>query len=814
MKKSKIALAILAFSLPAATSMAAENTGDHSHKSSEQTNASITVIATVPPDKVATETFSSEQLKRIGANDFGSIMRYQPLISAPFSSAGSGNGKSSFDRGGYTGYNIRGLDANRVSMDIEGIPLPDATGRSYDPAAGENTFGIGRDYIDPYLYGLVSISPGAAEKNSVNNVVGGSVSFTPKSPDHYLLGDKKHYFSYTSNFDTTDHSWHNGITSAFGNNTTQLLLAYSRRDGQQTRNNSDILSTYPMRWNSDAFIINGIYNPNENNRLSAVLDFYHKSSGGTYTLLDRAGHGTSDKIIGASTQQNISQRYSALIKHEFMPENSVLIDKLESKIFYQQTHVNDNTIDNQVIPALEKTWTMSDLNTKSYGVNSEISKQYGIHSLNYGVNFSSALTRRPFKQVIDPVRTYIDYSTLQPQGDSDVYDINVWIGDTIILDKFYIVPALKYSWHKITPKGFVDPDPNALGMISRSDLDQVTNTGFIDSQLLPSLTLMYNAGDNLNTYFKYKRGVSYPNTSQMYGVWFHPSLSKLGYKASSALIGNPDLKTEASNQFELGLVGETVVGVTVRGSIFYNSYRNFIGTQIYDLREGKTGRVLNPEMAARFPENISSIYLTENRDKAYIYGAELSSNIYYGRFLNGLDGLSSTLAVGYNQGRSKSDVSGDNWIDIDSVLPVKAVVSLAWDDPQQRYGASITASFVQGKRAEDSYRQRYRASKGPLDKQAEAGRKTYMHIPGYGVIDFSAYYNVNQNFSINAGVYNITNRKYWNYASNKTLLDISVPSNFKSRANPAGLPARGAINDMALGTAPGRTWQIGITAIF
>lgn len=55
-------------------------------------------------------------------------MRYQPLVSA--------TGKSGFDRGGYTGYNIRGLEANRVSIDVDGVELPNATGRSYVSRAG------------------------------------------------------------------------------------------------------------------------------------------------------------------------------------------------------------------------------------------------------------------------------------------------------------------------------------------------------------------------------------------------------------------------------------------------------------------------------------------------------------------------------------------------------------------------------------------------------------------------------------------------------------------------------------------------------
>lgn len=40
----------------------------------------------------------SEDMQKHGGNDFGTLMRYQPLIGATGSSSGSGAGKSGFDR--------------------------------------------------------------------------------------------------------------------------------------------------------------------------------------------------------------------------------------------------------------------------------------------------------------------------------------------------------------------------------------------------------------------------------------------------------------------------------------------------------------------------------------------------------------------------------------------------------------------------------------------------------------------------------------------------------------------------------------------
>lgn len=778
---------------------------DASH---EQKNSSTMIVTeTIQPENVTTQSVSADELKKIGANNFGNIMRYQPLISAPGVNSGSHNGKSSFDRGGYTGYNIRGLDGNRVSLDINGIPLPEATGRSYAVSTGEDTFGIGRDYIDPYLYGTVKITSGRAQQNTVKNVVGGSVSFISKSPDTYLPGNKASYFSYTSAFDTLDHSLHNGVTSAFGSRNSRVLLAYSRRDGQQTRNNSGYLDAYPVRWNSDSFLINGIINPDNNNRLTGTLDFYHKSSGERAPMWKKLNStATHDSPVGTASQRNTTQRYSISLVHELTPENNSIIDTMENKVFWQQTHVSDNTFEIQNIVTSHKNWltgqetvdplenvsTFSDLNTRTFGLQSEISKQYGMQSLNYGLNFSTMYFTRPFQQIGD------NYPTFQPQGNNNIDDINVWLSDTVTISAFSVMPGLKYSWHKIKSKGFAAPsDNNALGGLTLAEINQIHSKDFTDGKLLPSLTIMYAFNSGLSTYLQYKRGVSYPTSSQIAGIWLHPKIGR----ASPAMVGNPDLKSETSNQFEWGVIGEAASGVTLRGSVFYNSYDNFIYNRKYRLRNYMTGEPQPgvESLLTKLPASISSLTIAENRDKAYIYGAELTAKVNYGSLFTAVDGLSTTFAIGYNRGKSKSSYSGDDWVDLDSVLPLKGIVSLALDDPRKRYGASITATFIKGKQAIDPVRQNFPNSvTTTFVKYAKQSKKHYMPIPGYGIVDLAVYYNVTKNININAGIYNLTNKKYWDYASNKKLTMTSDQD----------------LRDIALGIAPGRTYQIGITTRF
>ena len=94
------------------------------------------------------------------------------------------------------------------------------------------------------------------------------------------------------------------------------------------------------------------------------------------------------------------------------------------------------------------------------------------------------------------------------------------------------------------------------------------------------------------------------------------------------------------------------------------------------------------------PANIYTTYQAENRDKAYIYGAEIGSKVNFGSWFSEVEGLSANLAFGYTQGAAKSSYLDDRYIDLESVAPMKAIVGLAWDDEARGYGAAVTATFV------------------------------------------------------------------------------------------------------------------------
>ncbi|HDS5481599.1 TonB-dependent receptor domain-containing protein [Serratia liquefaciens] len=745
-----------------------------------QSEEEITVVAPVIENKSGTiTTITAQDMQKKGGNDFGSIMRYEPLISATGVSGGSSSGKSGFDRSGYTGYNIRGLESNRVGLDVDGIPQPDATGRSYVSRAGLNTFGIGRDYIDPYMYGQVEIESGATSIERSNTSIGGAVSFLPKSADQYLSPTKQTYFGYQSDYDSSNRSWHNGITAAAGDEQLRGVFVYSRRDGQETRNNSGTHQAYPANWHTNALMTSGIWQPNDEHKLTGTVDYYDKTNHTHYDSWNSAG----SAILGTAQQQSNTRRWGVSLKDEWTPYND-FVDTLTSKVYYQQTQAHDNTYMLTSTGSMERVY--SDYNVNTYGFETQIAKTWGRHTLSGGLNARLTDTERPFRE--EPAPSAFT-AIMQPESDSRSYVLGGYVQDRIQFDLdghgFAVVPGVRVAHQSTKPQNLSSLTTGST-VLTESELETLYGRSNTDTQVLPSLSFQYNLTPTLMTYLQYKRGAQFPNASQLYGSWNLGS-SYAG-TAQYALIGNADLNTETSNNLEWGVKGEVVEGVTLRTSLFYNTYKNFIAYTRYQ-------RASSPDKFANVPSNIYTIYQAENRDKAYIYGGEISTRLNFGTWFEQVNGLSANFALGYNQGKSKSSYSGDKYVDIDSVAPMKAIVGVAWDDPAKRYGAAVTATFVKGKQATATNRESYNNASGSTLTDATT---EYLRVPGYGLVDMSAYWQVARNVKLSGGVYNITDRKYRDYLSSRELTDSTQQDAY----------------DNALAVMPGRTFQLGVNVDF
>lgn len=127
-----------------------------------------------PPDETATQaTISAEQLRREGARSIKDAVRYEAGVSVS-------NNPSRF---GQAGFNIRGVDGDRVAMEIDGVRLPD----EFKTGGFSNA---GRNLVDVRLLKKIDIQRGSGSVLYGSGALGGAVRYVTPDPEDYLDGDR------------------------------------------------------------------------------------------------------------------------------------------------------------------------------------------------------------------------------------------------------------------------------------------------------------------------------------------------------------------------------------------------------------------------------------------------------------------------------------------------------------------------------------------------------------------------------------------------------------------------------------------------
>ncbi|KEH13173.1 hypothetical protein GY15_15560, partial [Delftia sp. 670] len=345
-----------------------------------------------------------------------------------------------------------------------------------------------------------------------------------------------------------------------------------------------------------------------------------------------------------------------------------------------------------------------------------------------------------------------------------------------------LIPALRVDRVEIKTR---DLDNFVSGVLTPADVQKLYGGTRGNTILSPSLTLVYDLTPTFSAYAQFKRSGRAPSAGEIFGSWNMASNYNTGNQY--ALVGNPNLKEESSNAFDFGLKGSPTPGVTFNSSVFYTRYSDFIAYTRY-LRAGR------PDLFVNVPAHIGTIYQAENRDSAKIYGFEASARLDHGQWMPAARGLYSTWALGLSRGTSKSYYAGDKDVPLDSVLPRKAIVGVGYDAPARQWGLNLTGTFVAGKQAVATNRDSYQnAGTGLTDSTTELFR-----VPGYAIFDLAGYWQVAKNVRLNAGIYNLGDKRYWDYSSTRSL----QPGVARDR------------RDIELLSNPGRTFAVSMNVAF
>lgn len=725
------------------------------------------------------ETGSVVQLHRDGSGQGGTladVVRYQPLAELPNALAGAGRGHSRYDRGGSAGYNIRGLEGNRVGLDVDGVEMPEAVEHSgWSGSRAKGTFSMGRDFMDPELYSSVNIQAGAA--GGQRGGIGGAVSFQAKSPEDYLRHGQKRYADVKTGYAGSSDTWTGSATGAVRMGDFSGLLAYSRRHGHPDKNHdSQALRSEPQSYRSNALLLKGQWQGGPQHKLVLSGDFYRRSNQAQSTQWNN----DATKITGHSTQQAETERDTLQLTHHWTPAAGGWADYVQTRLYHQRTLMDDAT--HTVAPAGLGVWETSRNSNRLIGFASKMEKELGRHRWSLGVSASRNANEHAMVSS-QPFSNRNPSAMQRPYPDNTTTRWSAYVEDAIGLHlgerRLVITPSLRVD-------GVKSQIHNLHNMVSPS-LRQAEIEGIYGSTpgntiVSPGLSLAYYLQPQLVAYAQLKRSGRAPTSSERYGMW------RSGIDLCRCImVGDPKLKAETSQALDLGLKGEPTEGVNLHGALFYTQYKNFIGFTRYE-------RATHPQMFIGTPDRLNAIFRSENRDRAHIYGLELSTRLDWGTWVPAAKGLYSHLALGYSQGKAKSSYAGDKYVALDTIQPAKAIAALGYDAPNKRWGLNLTGTFVRGKRAVATNRDNYRNKGAAL----EDAKTELLRVPGFARFDLGAYWQLNRHMRLEAGIQNLGGKRYWNYSNVRHL-----------RADSA-LDQR----QWQLSSQPGRSYSLYLTAAF
>ena len=656
------------------------------------------------------------QLERIDSVAPRDVIRYEPGVSV-------GNQPG---RVGSTNYVIRGIGDNRVRVQVDGVRVPDFP--SSNLGAGTYT----RDFIDLDTVKRVEIVRGPASALYGSDAVGGVVAYVTKDPSDYLEGTGRDYYaSGKVGYNGADRSVHETVTTAARQGATEALLSYTRRDGHEVSPNGSI-DTNPQVYQSNALLGRLVQHVTDVDTVRLTGEYLARR---TTTELRRdlgvtpGAGGAPGTVVFGSNGRDTTQRGRVTL--EYVREAPLaFVDRLEIRGSYTILHRREYTDQlratyNGPVPAtVPNRRRFSD-----FRFTQEIA----------GGEVQATTTRTVFgaQNILTYGLTGEHIDTTRPRNRSESNLVNGTSTATVAGETF---PNKNFPDTGTTQVGAYLQDEIVLGRLRvvpavRLDyygLRVTEDAAFRRSSggLVVRPIDQVSASPKLGAVYKLDGGFS------LFGQYAHgfraPPYDNANFGFTNRAFGyqilpNGDLKAETSDGVEAGLRGRFDRG-SFQVNAFYNHYDDFIDTQVVGNAGGLTQ------------------FQYRNLAAVQIWGAEAKGDYRL------LPQWTVRGSIAWARGENTRTGAA-----VDSVDPLKAVLGLGWDNGR---GLGAEAVVTRGWRHD------------------RVSDRSFFKTPGYTVLDLLVHYDVNPNLGINAGLFNVTNEKYFvsqdvnGLASNSAIRDL------------------------------------------
>lgn len=646
---------------------------------------------------------------------------------------------SDANRFGSQGFNLRGLEGNRVGVELDGVPLPDGFGVGQFALAG-------RDLVELGLVDRVEVLRGPASTLHGSKALAGVVAYWTPDPAEagWTEGDGFMGQARAGFGSRDDARWLAGrLLARSADERLAMLVALGRREGNETENSAD----------DEAFAANPADYRNHSALLRLNLDA--GAAGHWSAIVERAeGRRETDVQSQLFGPGRFATTY-ALSGDDRYERTRASLDAGWDRwgplgpvrlLVYRQDSRTDQRSEQFRLPdratpfeslrerrfVFEQRSTGLELNAQWRGefLGAEHWQVFGIDLARHEylgfrdgleTNLATGASSNVILGEVLPLRDF-------PKSRAD--EVGVFWQDEIRLgEEWALVPGLRWEGYRLRAR------PDALWREDNPGLEPVS---LDNRQFTPKLGLRWSRG-RLGLYAQYARGFRAPPFSD---VNIGLNLPAFNYVA----LPNPGLKPERSQGLELGLRwdGEFLKGTL---AVYDNRYRDLIESRA-NLGRNDSGQL---------------VFQSVNRDRARIRGLELDGRWW-------LASLSERAEGWYLDGMASWSRGDDTTRDrpLNSVPPPRASLAAGFESADGRWGGELRLTGVRA-----------------VTRADESAGALFLP-PGYSQWDLHAWASLGEQVRLNLSLFNLADHRAWDWSALRGLPATADDIDFYSR------PGRGA----------------------
>ena len=268
-----------------------------------------------------------------GVTSLGDLARTEPGVSAPAAFGATGNAPRNFPTA--RSFNIRGLDGNRVLIQVDGVRQPE-----------QFTFGnaqlIGRDYFEPSLYRTAEILKGSASALYGSDAVGGVLSFISPAPTALLTEAKRDVLAGVSaSYASATDEWAGTASAAGRSGAFAAVATATHREGHEAEPKGDYPAD-PSEFKIDAALFRADYTPAAGRLLFLTGETFTKTMEASFPSL------ITTTFAGQTGRQRITRDRATLGYDVTSP--SGYFRNLQARLSWQGAKVRETYETRQSIP--------------------------------------------------------------------------------------------------------------------------------------------------------------------------------------------------------------------------------------------------------------------------------------------------------------------------------------------------------------------------------------------------------------------------------------------------------------------------------